>query len=82
MSEKLIAVDKYNKLWIYDVVSEDEVIGRHYKLVSDPSTIAGERWTRQPDLTLYRHEDEVWRTYEEERMKRWIADFDIRDDYP
>ena len=82
MTEKLITVNEYNKLWIYKTVSSTEVKGRHYRRVIDPSTKSGLRWARQPDLTLYNHEDEVWRTSkEEEEMKRWVADFDIRDEW-
>lgn len=87
MSEKLINVNRTNKLRIYKTVSPTEVRGRHYKLVADPSTISGERWTRQPDLTLYRWDDGVWRTQESgkpvdrEEMRDWVADFDIRDSW-
>ncbi len=82
MTEKLIVVSEYERLRIYKFVSKDEVRGRYYRRIIDPSTKSGLRWTRQPDVTLYRHEDEVWRTSrEEEEMKEWIADFDIRDDW-
>jgi hypothetical protein len=85
MTEQLITVSSTQKVHIYRTVSPDEVRGRYYRLVPDPSVKAGARWTRQRDLTLYRHEDGVWRTRPEpdepEEMKDWIGDFDIRDEW-